>query len=259
LQKYLLLTFDLEEFNLPLEFGERIEYNEMFSISYKGLLKVLKILDKSDIKATFFATLAFGQRFPKMINKIVNKGHEIALHYSLNSGEFTNNILEEKTKLEDIIGIKILGLRTHKLKVPPFKLLKKIGFEYDSSIHPTFVPGRYNYYSYSTVPYRIEKILEIPISVTPFLRLPFSFIWFRIIGLSYSKFCTLFTAINREFINLYFHSWEFTDITKFQIPFYIKRNCGDYMMRKMKNYINWCLNENLKPITILNFIKCLHL
>ena len=255
MKKYLLLTFDLEEFNLPLEIDEKIGYNEMFSISYKGLLEVLKILDKFNIKATFFTTLAFGQRFPKMINKIVNKGNEIALHHSLNSGEFMNSILNEKRKLEDIIGIKILGIRMHKLKVPPFKLLKKLGFKYDSSIHPTIIPGRYNYLPYPTGLYITEGILEISISVTPLLRLPFSFLWFRNFGLSYTKFCTLFSTLNREFINVYYHPWEFTNIDKFPLPFYIKRNCGKNMIIKMKKYINWHLNKNFKPITICEFIK----
>ena len=37
--KHILLTFDLEEFDLPLEFGHAISKEQIFEISKKGLKK----------------------------------------------------------------------------------------------------------------------------------------------------------------------------------------------------------------------------
>jgi len=40
--KSILLTFDLEEFDLPLEFNQDIDEDEMYEISGRGLFNVLK-------------------------------------------------------------------------------------------------------------------------------------------------------------------------------------------------------------------------
>lgn len=256
MEKYFLLTFDLEEFTLPLEFGEKIKVNEIYSTSYKGCLKILKILDKLNVEATFFTTVNFGQRFNKIMNKIVNGGHEVALHYFFDSNkQAKNSILNHKIMLENIINDKISGFRGHMLKAPPFKILKNINLEYDSSIHPTFIPGRYNYLFKRTKTYRIGEIIEIPISVVPFVGLPFSFLWFRNFGLPYVKLCSQMTIISQEFLNMYFHPWEFVDISNYRIPFFMKRNCGKWMVHEIKEFLNWILERNFKCIKIKDFVE----
>jgi len=58
--KYILLSFDLEEFDLPREFNIEINDEEMYKISYEGCNNLLKILN---VKSTFFVTANFARKY----------------------------------------------------------------------------------------------------------------------------------------------------------------------------------------------------
>ena len=62
-----LLNFDLEEFDLPLEYGEKISKNNQLEFSLKGLKKLVSLLDSQEIKATFFTTASFALKYPELI------------------------------------------------------------------------------------------------------------------------------------------------------------------------------------------------
>jgi hypothetical protein len=53
----ILLSFDIEEFDMPLEYEGTISLEEQLSVSRKGLQNILRILKKYQIKATFFLPL----------------------------------------------------------------------------------------------------------------------------------------------------------------------------------------------------------
>ena len=156
-QKNILLTFDLEEFDLPIEYGIDIKDEDMFSISLNGCLKILNILKNYKINSTFFVTGFFGKKYPKLIKKISMSGHEIALHgykhsqkYSqLGKEDFLKNIKKNKKILEENYNKRILGFRSPRMEMVPFDVLKKAGLKYDSSLHPTYVLSRYNNFTFS--------------------------------------------------------------------------------------------------------------
>ena len=77
--KSILLTFDLEEFDLPLEFNQDIDEDEMYKISGKGLFNILKLLKTYDLKATFFTTTNFANNFKKTMKEL-SETYEIASH-----------------------------------------------------------------------------------------------------------------------------------------------------------------------------------
>ncbi|NHW59477.1 polysaccharide deacetylase, partial [Escherichia coli] len=52
-----LLSFDIEEFDMPLEYQGDIPFEEQLKVSQEGLKNILKILKKHQIKATFFSTV----------------------------------------------------------------------------------------------------------------------------------------------------------------------------------------------------------
>lgn len=137
----------------------------------------------------------------------------------------------------------------------PFDILKKTGLKYDSSLHPTYVPGRYNKFTFSRSIEFENGIFEVPISVTPIIRLPFSWIWLRNLGLRYAKICTKLSLLDQNFINIYFHPWEFENIEKFDIPTYIKNKTGKPMIELLKNYIEWCLEQDFSFNTIREFLN----
>ena len=77
--KKVLLTFDLEEFDLPLEYKNKISKKKQIEITSNGLKNLLKILTKYNINCTFFTTYKFASECPGII-KLLKKNHEIALH-----------------------------------------------------------------------------------------------------------------------------------------------------------------------------------
>jgi hypothetical protein len=264
--KCVFLTFDLEEFDLPRSFGKNIEKNEMFEISYKGLEKIIDILDGFKINATFFTTAVFCETYPDALKALAEKNHEIALHgykhcdnYQKISEKNTCFLLKKaKEILEDTTKQQVIGYRSPRMENIDGKILKKVGIKYDSSLNPMFNPGFYTKYNNFNKPRNIfekDGIIEVPISVTPVIRLPFSFAFFRIFGLAYVKFCTKLTFIDSDFVNLYFHPWEFADIKKYGLPFYFWKRTGDEMSKLLRKYIKWCLSNDLGIITIKEFIK----
>jgi peptidoglycan/xylan/chitin deacetylase (PgdA/CDA1 family) len=257
MNKFISLTFDLEEFLLPTDFGKEIESKKMFQVSRKGSEEIKKILRNFNVKATLFVTENFALNFPQVVREFAKEGHEIALH-AMNFWDL-KLLAKEKKTIESICKNKVVEIRTHKLRLPSFAILKRIGFKYDNSLHPTYVPGRYNNLACPRKPVIINDILEVPTSVTPFLRLPFSFVWFRNFGLSYAKICTLLALKGQPFVNLYFHAWEFVDLKSFDLPFYVTKNTGKVMSKLLEKYIGWCLHKNLKFDSLQNCIKSINL
>jgi len=252
----ILLSFDVEEFDLPLEYNLNLSKEEQFKFSYNGLKKVLDLLEKQEKQATFFVTASFASKYPQIIRNIA-KTHEIASH-SLHHQVKEYN--EKETKLskeiiEKIINKSIQGFRFPRLKKVDYNSLKKIGFKYSSSISPTYIPNRYNnYFEKRKITLR-NQVFEIPISTTQIIHIPFSWIFFRFLGKNYSKIATISCMKNPGFTNLFFHPWEFNDLKPFKIPFYIRRNSGPQALKMLQDYMFWCKKKKYEFMTFGEFLN----
>ena len=253
--KSILLSFDIEEFDLPREYNVNIE-NE-FEISYEGTKKILDVLNKNNVKATFFVTTSFAEKYPKLIKKISEK-HEIGLHGLKHSDNYNkdeeafNKLKKAKEIIETIIDKKIKGFRAPRYQHPDYKLINKLEILYDSSCNPTYIPGRYNNFFKTRKESLKENVKIIPLSVYPVLRLPLFWLFFRNLSLIYSK---LGTRLNKKFVCLVFHPWEFVDLKDFKIPFLIKRNTGNKLELKLDKYIKWCLKKNYTFKTMEDYLS----
>lgn len=264
--KYLLLTFDIEEFDLPEEYGIRINEEEKFKVGFDGTKRILSLLGRTNIKSTFFVTAKFAERYPKLIKKI-SQNHEIALHgydHSDNYGKMDEKdseirLRKAKKIIEKIIRNKVYGFRAPRMDIKNYSILSDLKIKYDSSLHPTYIHRRYNNLFKTRRPHFIKNILEIPISVTPFLRLPFTFVWFRNFGLNYAKICTKLNFINSDCVNIYFHPYDFLNIKKLKysskIPNLLTRNTGKILERNLEKYIGWCKRSKLKSITMSEYME----
>lgn len=240
--KKIILTFDLEEFDLPGEFGKPLEKEKEFEISKKGLLNLTILLDKYQIKATFFTTANFAVKYPELIRSI-NKKHEIGCHGYSHSDSYSKDLSKislAKKEIEKIIKKKIKGFRASRFEIKNISGLSEFGFSYDSSIHPTFIPGRYMNLFKKRKVHKIGNIFEVPLSVLPLLRLPIFWLAFKNFGLKYAK---TFTRLNPAYIMLVFHPWEFVALNNFKIPFYIKRKSGKKMLDLLEKYITFCMEK----------------
>ena len=244
------ITIDCEQWN-PLEIrGKKDSLKNSNSYSFKGNKRLLKILEKHKISATFFVSGFFAKRQKSQIEQI-SRNHEIACHgynhfYRNNKGlNLKKDVLKSKTIIEKIINKKVIGFRAPQMQFSNelIKVLSDLNFKYDSSIHAAYLPGFYNHKSTSLKPFKMGKITEIPASASYFLRLPISWIFMRNLPLNYSIKITK-KLIKKNIIPvLYFHSWEFFEIKDKNIPFYLIRNTGKKFCKKFDKFLDFFKNE----------------
>ncbi len=179
----------------------------------KGLPLILGILKKNNIKATFFVSAMVLDGWKNSILEIQKEGHEIASHglrhnidYSALSHIDLKKEIEESKNLFEEIGVKVSGFRTPQLRLNSclFEILKKLNFQYDSSVVFTKLPGRYDNFS-KKIDY--QGVKELPISVLPVLKIPFGLLWFNAISFPLAKFF-LKQMTEEKNIVMYFHPFD---------------------------------------------------
>ena len=194
--------------------------------------------------------------------KQLSKEHEIACHgkhnfnfSKSNNEEILNSLKKSKKLLENGINKKIIGFRCPKMFNISSQLLKKATFIYDASINPTYVFKRYNNFKYSRKIFLEKGIIRIPTSVSPLIRFPLTWYAFTNLGLFYSKLITKWIYLKNDYINIYFHPWEFVNLNKYNISFIFKNNTGNKIYQILDEYINWLINKKVKFITLDKLIK----
>ncbi len=260
-EKYILLTFDAEEFNLPHEYNHHIPVRWEYSISRRGLMVILNILKKENIKATFFVTTNFAKKYPSLIRRMSRK-YEIASHGYSHSDDYRKmkkerlrrRLHEGKRIVERVIKMEISGFRAPRFHLKKLKWVQGI-FKYDSSLHPTYIPGRYNNFFTERRIHRHGSLIEVPVSVTPIIRLPLFWFVFRNLGVGYARFCTRFCFLDSDYTMLLFHPWEFKDISHIRVPRFIKRGTGKILEQKLVRYIKWAKRKGYKFKTVSEFLK----
>jgi hypothetical protein len=64
-----------------------------------------------------------------------------------------------------------------------------------------------------------------------------------------------------KYLNIYFHPWEFTDITdknRFNFPGYVSKNSGEKMIQRMDNFINSMKSQNYIFGTFSDLLKTIN-
>jgi len=250
----ILLSFDIEEFDMPLEYQGEISFEEQLSVSKKGLENILHILNKHNVKATFFSTVVFAQNNQDLVKKLLSESHELASHTWFHS-EFSNEDLKKsKDKLEEIFNTKVIGLRMPRMSEIDSEDVEKAGYLYNSSINPTWIPGRYNNLNISRKFFFQNNVLQIPASVSPF-RIPLFWLSFHNFPTKIYRYLVKRTLANDKYLNIYFHPWEFEDITdkKYKLPSYTTRNTGEKMQKRFEEFIIWLKKNKFEFATFKEF------
>lgn len=237
-----LLSFDIEEFDFPKERGEEISVEDGVKVSKIGAEKILKILKRQDVKATFFITGNFAKFAPEIVKQMVKDGHEVAAHGVNHSNPQKSDIKEAKQILEKTSGTKIIGWRQPRMQKIDYDELAKQGYLYDSSVNPAFIPGRYNNSKTSRTPFMIstksKKILEIPASTATFMRVPLFWLALHLFPFWLYRLFAKMSLKKTGLLVTYFHPWEFTDLGKFKIvPWYIKKNSDKKLEKRLEKLI----------------------
>ena len=110
--------------------------------------RVLDLLERHGVRATFFTLGWIAERFPELVRRIVASGHELASHgydhtrvTEQSPEQFRADVVRTKSTLEDIGGVRIRGFRAASFSITSrtlwaLDILADTGHEYSSSIYP---------------------------------------------------------------------------------------------------------------------------
>jgi hypothetical protein len=234
MNRSILLSFDVEEFDIPMEFGKSIEMADQLAIGKKGLDAIAPILD--EVATTLFTTANFADHFPAEIKTLAEQ-HEIASHTYYHGSFVVKDLLNSRLRLEAITGKAITGLRMPRMKAIDMPSVKAAGYTYDSSINPTWIPGKYNNLHLSRTVYMEEGMKRLPASVSPQFRIPLFWLSFKNMPYAVFKHLCIQTIRKDGYICLYFHPWEFTPIETFGLPTYTRRWAGTQLVNRLLQLI----------------------
>lgn len=236
----ILLSFDIEEFDMPFEYGRDISFDEQISISSQGTEKILSILSRQAVKATFYVTANFARSAPGIVKRIVAEGHEVASHGYFHSDFKPEHLLQSRVLLEEVSESPVYGYRMARMQPVPEEEVYKAGYLYNSSINPTFLPGRYNKLNEPRRYFMREGVWQLPASVCPLCRFPLFWLSFHNLPSCLYRFLSRWTYKNDGYLNIYFHPWEFMPIgpkSKYNFPAYVTRNTDDKMVSRLESFI----------------------
>lgn len=166
-------TFDVDAESAALSAspGSEVRAGIMSHQSYGplvGVPRILGILERHAVTATFFVPGFTAERYPRVVRDIVEAGHEVAhhgyLHESLvgvdaeTEGGYLDRGLEA---LERVVGVRPVGYRAPMWEPTwnTMRLLAERGFLYDSSLMDADVP-----YEFAVSGVRgVGSVVEIPI------------------------------------------------------------------------------------------------
>ncbi len=173
------LTIDVEDYFQVSAFAPHIkrrDWNMQECRVERNIDCILAMLADHNTKATFFTLGWIAERYPEMVRKIVQQGHELASHgygheraSDQTEANFFSDINLAKLILEDLSGTPVLGYRAPSFSIGAenlwaFDCLVRAGYSYSSSIYPI----RHDHYGMPDSPrfaYEVRPgLLEIPIT-----------------------------------------------------------------------------------------------
>ena len=252
----ILLSFDIEEFDVPREHGVELPMTEQVRISVAGSHALLDVLKKHKVRATLFCTANFAQHAPEIIQRILSEGHELASHGYYHWTFEPADLKKSKDALEALAGVPVRGYRQARMMPVPEAEIYKAGYSYNTSLNPTFIPGRYMHLSAPRTHFMKEGVLQIPASVTPLIRFPL--FWLSCHNLPFGLYRWLCRRTLRHdgYLVTYFHPWEFYELNEhpeLNLPFIVRNNSGRAMVDRLDRWISYFKQEGAEFITYSEF------
>lgn len=141
-----ILTFDIEEWYIEKMYngGREKQYRQYDAY----FARILELLDRHNIKATFFCVGGMATDFPNVVRQIAAKGHEVGCHSNIHQwlNKMTPKEALEDTRmavdaLEQLIGQKVTSYRAPAFSIGEsnkwaFEILAECGIERDASVFP---------------------------------------------------------------------------------------------------------------------------
>ncbi len=187
---------------------------------------VMTLFDEAAIKATFFTLGWVAERYPALIRRIADAGHEIGSHgyghervFMLTPAQFAANIERTRKLLEDASGQKVTGYRAPSFSIDQrtpwaHEILAEQGYTYSSSVAPV----KHDHYGWAEAP----RFAFRPVAGSDFLEIPVTTAelgpkrlaaggggFFRLLPYAFSRWAIrqVNDRDNRPAV-IYFHPWE---------------------------------------------------
>ncbi|NIG56980.1 polysaccharide deacetylase family protein [Chitinophaga sp. Cy-1792] len=237
-QKRILISVDVEEFDIPEEFGQQVSLQDKLEISRKGLQLTLDLFEKYNVRATFFITAYWAQHYPELIRRIA-ASHEVASHAYYHSTFSEADLEGSRLALQEISGQQVKGFRMPRLRKVNMAALQSAGYLYDSSVNPTWLPGRYNNWHLPRTLFKDQDVWIIPSSVSPLLRYPIFWLSVKNAPLWVTKHFSRQILRKDPYLSFYFHPWELVDLKSWQLPGYIKNVSGQKMYARLDGFLSF--------------------
>ncbi|MGH7961810.1 MAG: XrtA system polysaccharide deacetylase [Candidatus Binatia bacterium] len=224
------LSIDLEDWYQVSDFTSIIPFAEWGKYEHRlrrSTEKILQLLDRYGVKATFFVLTWNAEHEPELVKELHAAGHEISSHgyshqlvYRQTADEFAEDLRRSVRVIEDLTGEKVRGYRAPSFSITAQSLwaldvLVQQGFQYDSSVFPIH-RSLYGIPAAERFPHVIKqesgkRLVEFPISTVRVGKwnIPFSGgAYLRALPKAVISF--LLKRINTEGRPgiVYFHPWE---------------------------------------------------
>ncbi|HET7157759.1 MAG TPA: XrtA system polysaccharide deacetylase [Burkholderiales bacterium] len=190
----------------------------------RNMDRILLMLAEHDTKATFFMLGWLAERYPQLVRRIAEGGHEVASHgyghqraNELSVEALFADVERAKHLLEDISGVEVQGYRAPSFSIGADNLwaydcLSRAGHRYSSSIYPI----AHDHYGMPDAPRFMHRVrpdlLELPVTTMRMLERNWPAAgggYFRLLPYGVSR--SLLRRVNRvdgEPAIFYFHPWE---------------------------------------------------
>jgi polysaccharide deacetylase family protein (PEP-CTERM system associated) len=145
------LTIDVEDYYHVSAFEQHVDRSQWDRYESRVVAnthRLMKILDRHQVRATFFVLGWVAQQHPQLVRDIHSAGHEIGSHtfwhrliYQLSPEEFRTDLRQSRDILQELIGIPVTAFRAPSFSITNKSLwaldvLVEEGFQVDSSVFP---------------------------------------------------------------------------------------------------------------------------
>ena len=223
------LSVDVEDWFQVSAFDDVIDmdhWGALFERIVRNCDQILEMLADADVKATFFTLGWIAKRYPDLMLRVANEGHELASHgwdnsrvYRMDRDEFARDLEMSRKAIEDATGIEVTGYRAPSFSLDQrtpwaYMILAEQGFTYSSSVAPVI----HDYYGWHEAPrfaFRPlpwSELLELPVSTAIFAGrrlLAGGGGFFRVVPYGFSRWAI--RQVNRREGRpaiFYIHPWE---------------------------------------------------